>query len=252
MEQELKQRLIGAVVVTALAAIFIPMLFDDPVEDSGQVVSELIIPEAPIVAEVEDRLPANADQVLEATEAEPLDAEDVGYPDRPLDEQDIALSELTQEELGYPESLGAEDAQEVVIVEEAEEVLEAPAKESRLPARTETANEKPAAIKTPAKEIQVTTKPEPAVQQKAAPAKSGNGLTRWYIRAGSFSKEENATARWTELRKQGFPASLETAQVNGKTLYRIKVGPELDHKRAKAMQEKVDRLNKIKSLLVSE
>ncbi|MCL7420522.1 MAG: SPOR domain-containing protein [Methylobacter sp.] len=253
MEQELKQRLIGAVVVTALAAIFIPMLFDDPVDNSGQVVSELIIPEAPIVVEGEDRLPANADQVLNTTEAEPLDAEDTGYPDRPLDEPEIALSELTQEELGYPESLGAEDAQEVVIVEEAEQMLEAPRKESSPPVRQETArHEKPAAIKTPAKESQAATKPEPAVQQKAAPAKSGNGLTRWYIRAGSFSKEENATTRWTELRKQGFPASLETAQVNGKTLYRIKVGPELDQKRAKAMQEKVDRLNKIKSLLVSE
>ena len=33
MNQELKQRLIGAVVVTALAAIFIPMLFDDPVDN---------------------------------------------------------------------------------------------------------------------------------------------------------------------------------------------------------------------------
>ena len=36
MNQELKQRFIGAVVVTALAAIFIPMLFDDPVDNSGQ------------------------------------------------------------------------------------------------------------------------------------------------------------------------------------------------------------------------
>jgi DedD protein len=44
MNQELKQRLIAAVVVTALAAIFIPMLFDDPVDNSGQLVSELVIP----------------------------------------------------------------------------------------------------------------------------------------------------------------------------------------------------------------
>ena len=47
MEHELKQRLIGAVVVTALAAIFIPMLFDDPVDTSGKTVTELTIPQAP-------------------------------------------------------------------------------------------------------------------------------------------------------------------------------------------------------------
>ena len=66
MDQELKQRLIGAVVVTALAAIFIPMLFDDPVDQSGQVVSELVIPAAPVKAseDAANKLPANADEVL--------------------------------------------------------------------------------------------------------------------------------------------------------------------------------------------
>ena len=36
MDHELKQRIIGTVVVTALAAIFVPMLFDDPVDSSGK------------------------------------------------------------------------------------------------------------------------------------------------------------------------------------------------------------------------
>ena len=49
MNPELKHRLIGAAVVTALATIFIPMLFDDPVDNRGQLVSEqLSIPAVPI------------------------------------------------------------------------------------------------------------------------------------------------------------------------------------------------------------
>lgn len=62
MDQELKQRLIGAAVVTALAAIFIPMLFDDPVDTSGQAVSEMTIPEPPANAPngPESKLPADA------------------------------------------------------------------------------------------------------------------------------------------------------------------------------------------------
>ncbi|MEC4748319.1 SPOR domain-containing protein [Methylomicrobium sp. Wu6] len=65
MDQELKQRLIGAAVVTALAAIFIPMLFDDPVDTSGQAVSEMTIPEPPTNAPngPESKLPANAADV---------------------------------------------------------------------------------------------------------------------------------------------------------------------------------------------
>ena len=66
MNQELKQRLIGAIVVTALAAIFIPMLFDDPVDNSGQLVSELLIPKTPINTgeESANKLPTGANQVL--------------------------------------------------------------------------------------------------------------------------------------------------------------------------------------------
>ncbi|HSN24294.1 MAG TPA: sporulation protein, partial [Methylomicrobium sp.] len=63
MDQELKQRLIGAVVVTALAAIFIPMLFDDPIDTSGQAVSEMTIPEPPPgpQSSASSRLPTDAD-----------------------------------------------------------------------------------------------------------------------------------------------------------------------------------------------
>ena len=68
MNQELKQRIIGAIVVTALAAIFIPMLFDDPIENSGQSVSELAIPATPLNSDEisANKLPSNADQVLNA------------------------------------------------------------------------------------------------------------------------------------------------------------------------------------------
>ena len=71
MNQELKQRLIGAVVVTALAAIFIPMLFDDPVDNSSQSVSELVIPETPVKTgeESANKLPTSANQVLNTPDA---------------------------------------------------------------------------------------------------------------------------------------------------------------------------------------
>lgn len=272
MDEELKQRLIGAAVVTALAAIFIPMLFDSPVDDSGQVVSELIIPEAPIVEDNVDRLPANAEQVLNAPKNEPSSVESAAYPDRPLDETEIAQAELSQEELNYPGPVDNEGAQEFEIVDDAAQVVEepmvaqpqaVPAKirheklaETKAPVAAKKSVKEPKAVVAKSPEAAVREKPveikKSAEQRKASPAKSGSGLSRWYIRAGSFSREENATALWTELRKQGFPVLLETAQVNGKTLYRLKVGPELDQKRALAMQEKLDRQNKIKSILVSE
>ena len=71
MDHELKQRLIGAVVITALAAIFIPMLFDDPVDNSAKNVAEMTAPLAPVNKTTEpDNLPANKAQVLNSAEPE--------------------------------------------------------------------------------------------------------------------------------------------------------------------------------------
>ncbi|CAA9892757.1 conserved hypothetical protein [Candidatus Methylobacter favarea] len=83
MNQELKQRLIGALVITALAAIFVPMLFDDPVDNSGRMVSEMTIPEAPVnsAEDTAAKLPADADEVLKNSDdqnlAPPEEAADI-------------------------------------------------------------------------------------------------------------------------------------------------------------------------------
>jgi len=71
MNQELKQRLIAAAVVTALATIFIPMLFDDPVDNSGQLVSELVIPTTSVKTDEvsANKLSTSANQVLNAPDA---------------------------------------------------------------------------------------------------------------------------------------------------------------------------------------
>jgi DedD protein len=54
------------------------------------------------------------------------------------------------------------------------------------------------------------------------------------------------------LHKQGFPATLETIKGAGNTpLYRIKVGPALEKKRAAEMKAKLDS-QKIPSFMISE
>ncbi len=86
MDQELKQRLIGAVVITALAAIFIPMLFDDPVQDEGKFINELKIPEPPTETFVEtaEKIPDSVEQVLTLPDAPPLYVEQQEDEPEPL------------------------------------------------------------------------------------------------------------------------------------------------------------------------
>ncbi len=77
MDHDLKQRLVGVVVITALAAIFIPMLFDDPVQDQGRLINELQIPEPPVerFSEISEKLPESADHVLALPEPPMLHTE---------------------------------------------------------------------------------------------------------------------------------------------------------------------------------
>jgi DedD protein len=70
---------------------------------------------------------------------------------------------------------------------------------------------------------------------------------RYSIQAGSFSKKENAQALVEKLRKQGMPASIVTKG----DLYRVKIGPELDKKKAKEMKAKLVKQN-IEGILTSE
>ena len=161
MEQDLKQRLIGAVVITSLAAIFVPMLFDDPIDETGKMISELKIPDAPVNS---------------------LDPDSALLPKNSYD---------------------------------------------------------------------VINLPEPHALKESVNQQSGSGMVRWFLQAGIFSQESNAITLRNKLRKQGFSATIMKVPDEKGPLFRVRVGPELDIKRAEATKVKVDKLNNIKSILTS-
>ncbi len=239
MNQELKQRLIGAVVVTSLAAIFIPMIFDDPVDNSGQTVSELAIPQAPIDRgqESANKLPANADQVLNKPD---IDSETAIN----TDEESEHTASNTQ---AFDEPVDDGPAMEP------EEIESAPRQDKVSPLNSNIS--KP--IKTIKKAENLVPKQIAPLQTLATesinkPIKSGSELKRWYLQAGTFGKKENALSLLETLHKQGLPAMIEPINGAGNTtLYRIKVGPTLDKKRASEMKVKLDG-QKIQSLMMSE
>ena len=285
MNQELKQRLIGAVVVTALAAIFIPMLFDDPVDNSSQSVSELVIPATPVKSgeESANKLPTSANQILNApdsgseavvnTEEEaeltannPLssdessggepeaDTEDgaeqaVDEPDQPIDEpaNDGSSTSLDTDAIDEP----GKPVKTKKTLQEAESSMKKPPLEEDIVAtpekpvkKTETSATKQTAKVKPLTTETVNKTEKPVVK----PAKSSSEFSRWTIQAGTFSKKENAVALMETLRKQGLPVTLEATRGG---LYRLKVGPVLEKKRAVEMKAKLDN-QKIQSILIAE
>ncbi|MGZ5054342.1 MAG: SPOR domain-containing protein [Methylobacter sp.] len=314
MDHELKQRLIGAVVVTALCAIFIPMLFDDPVDNSGQLVSELNIPaptesgtstagklptSAGQVAKLPDpepssteatgetlestgaaeeiiEEPASSDQTKQGNSEETLYAESEGYnredagAEEPVDPEDSQPKPRTKQvSAEQPLSAGAVDgvrksmAPKAPVREPSIEAVPAKVKKAAEPVRP-MVKEPSIAIKENAPKVaalqSVVKQPTSAKGLAAAVAeakkpvvapKPAEKMVRWYIQLGSFSKKENAMSLWDSLHEQGLPASLDTVQTDKGTSYRLRVGPELDGKKAAAMKARLDKLN-IKAILISE
>jgi DedD protein len=95
-----------------------------------------------------------------------------------------------------------------------------------------TGSEKP--VTTPAPVVsqdKVVEKPvadSPAVEPRV-------GLTAWVVQVGSFSSRENAEKLVSQIRAMKYAAFMEQADVDGKTLFRVKVGPEIDRKLAEKM-----------------
>ncbi|MGR9114346.1 MAG: SPOR domain-containing protein [Gammaproteobacteria bacterium] len=233
MDQELKQRLIGAIVITALAAIFVPMLFDDPVDESGQMVSELVIPEAPVESfeDTASRLPSDHSDI----------------------DEDYAVVEETSVEASdfQTESRTAEPVDDGF---EPEPFVEEPVFEAEIDSEPDLAADTNAASPLTGP----TSEPEPASARKsqikspvANATDSSSYAAGWYIQMGSFSQKENAFSLRDKLRAQGFPAFVDEASVGGNKSYRLVVGPKHDKSSAELLQAKLDKQSHTKSLLMS-
>ncbi len=88
------------------------------------------------------------------------------------------------------------------------------------------------------------SKPE-AKPAKTAP-KARTGLSAWVVQVASFEKRANANKLVKRLQAKKLSAFLEQASVDGKTVFRVRVGPEVDHKKAEAIRARIERRFKLK------
>lgn len=288
MNPELKQRLIGAAVVTALATIFIPMLFDDPVDNSGKSVTELTIPPVPIKSDETSTnkftTPANkAIKKPNATAEAPSDTED--DPAEPfvegemVDDAEAEASAELRTDVITPPQAGVETEQATnepdgesldtgmvaeakppvkksaksVVEPDVEVKIKPPLKKTEANTPKLLPSTKPVETVAAVKKAEntpaaATTKPPSADTEK--PAKTGE-LVRWTIHAGSFSQKDNATTLMKTLREQGIPVSIETISSAKGPMYRLKIGPELDKKKVAANKAKLDKQG-VSNVMIAE
>jgi|SRR6056297_1348691 len=112
--------------------------------------------------------------------------------------------------------------------EAGEKITDPPPATRRLPAPASGSGEAQAA-RQPEPEPEPEPKPKPEPESAAAPAQQPSPAAAeslWAVQLGSFSNEENAEGLAADLRDQGFPAFLSRVQSGGRTLHRVRVGPQ--------------------------
>ncbi len=115
----------------------------------------------------------------------------------------------------------------------------------------------PAAKKAPPKatektDIQPDLPIDAATPKESAVSKAGDGqATAWVVQVGSFSSAKNAHALRDKLRKFGHATFVEAVKDKaGKSVYRVRVGPEVRRDLAEKLQQQLARDAKLKGIVL--
>jgi DedD protein len=227
MEEGSKRRLIGATVVVVLVVIFVPMLLDEgtstpPAPPAGESGTG---PQPRPEMDAEFRQPLKPPPLATITELPPPDL---------LSESERGMAGAGQAPVGNAAvRKPATDASKVLPrtpePQPSKETAKPAPKEGTRESRKETAQEapKPAAKESP-KETPKSTEPPPM--------KTGTG---WIFQVASLTERAKADAMAGNLKSKGFPAFVEEAEVNGRTYYRVRVGPRKERKDIDALAASV-------------
>lgn len=203
MDEVMKRRLIGAVVIVGVAVIVLPMFLGGhrATRQTGQTGSEPSTSQGRDVKTV--TIPLNGSEQQHGGQSTPSQA------------PQPSASAAPPAPTASPDTGNTGGA---VQTQQAAQTSPQPAGPSASQSAGETAK--------PAKPASKPS-PQPAStqtqQSKSGGATAGNG--NWGVQVGSFSDAGNAQALASKLQAQGFSAFVASAQVGSQTYHRVRVGP---------------------------
>ncbi|MEM7805269.1 MAG: SPOR domain-containing protein [Pseudomonadota bacterium] len=211
MERPAKERLIGAVVIVTVAWLLIPVFLDEGGDGSDAVVSrELALPDSDAAGGATLRRekvtlgePEDTTSRVSAPEVAPVTELPLPEADTTVAREDSPAAATTVDETATPA--------------EPEPVVTTPTRDDAEPVET------------------VVSAPEqaPETPPQTAPAASDGQL--WAVQVGSFSNRDNAQRLASELRGRGLLAFLSQVESGGRTLHRVRVGPQASRAEASAV-----------------
>ncbi|MFN3963864.1 MAG: SPOR domain-containing protein [Silanimonas lenta] len=234
MDVKLKQRLIGAVVLGALAVIFVPMIVLGP-ESKGAAEATRVpieVPPAPQGEFVTREIPLGP--------AVPVPAPDARGVSRPASDDPNALATVDASASVAPRVDALDEAAPVAVDAATGQPVAGPASLAPATPSSGSPAARPAEAAPPVAVVPTAPAAPPAAPAPAAspapvaatarPAPAGSFM----VAAGTFASAANAEALMARLVSAGLPATTEPAQINGQPATRVKVGPFADRAAAEA------------------
>jgi DedD protein len=271
MDEQLKQRLIGATVIVAFAVIFVPMLFDEkPDAPSHAEVGEIPpmpndMEEQPVelprsvdeVATAEPVETEGADRIIPITGGENGAAGEGAAQPSPAAKRGAALQKEKPGQTAEPEDAPTDGlVEEDISPQDAAPAVKPtakPAAPKKMPAATAPpAESRPLADKANKPQAKAVPAEPPVRRPENAPlATPVAGASAWLVQAGSFVEEANAKALVEKLRQNKLPAFAETVRGStGKVIYRVRIGPEPDKATAEQALRQLESVAGIRGYLV--
>ncbi|MBV4537190.1 MULTISPECIES: SPOR domain-containing protein [Pseudomonas] len=217
LDKGMKQRMVGALVLVALAVIFLPMLFSR--EDEMRQV-QVDAPQAPAMPS----LPQVQVETIQVPEQQPV-ADLSEQPPVVVDESTAPASTPSQPIAPAPSAVPQ---------------AQAPAAKPVAPAPAAKVETRPAATPAPATAA--------SAAKPAAPSKiDANGLpVSWSIQLASLSNRVGADNLQKTLRSQGYNAYIRSAD----GMNRVYVGPLIERAEAERLRDVINRQHKLKGFVV--
>lgn len=98
--------------------------------------------------------------------------------------------------------------------------------------------------------VEIKAKQENAI--KSDPEKSHKkAIKSFALQVGTFSSKENAEKLRNTLRKAGYTTFVQKSQSRGKTSYKVRVGPELEHSVLEKWKKDLKKSHKIDAYVVN-
>lgn len=231
MERATRDRLTGAVILVAIAAILVPEMLSGPGDDAASKAdTEALADTGPPLTTYEMSLNSSApSRTVRPAQVEPEEVAGLPPP---------VVVEAPAVEPAAPPAPAPEPAQpkpapdrQVAQAAPAPTPAPKPAQPAARPAPAPTPAA-PAASSPSRPATATATAPKPAA---AAPAAQGS----WWVQVGSFSSDANANKLAGELRAKGFAVQVSKVRSNNRDMFAVRAGPARDRTAANDLRSRL-------------